>query len=164
VNQDHRLPSVKLRELCQAVAANAKTFETIDYSDAGQALADLRNGLINGVLTIPAGFSQRVIDRNEPQVALIEHNTDGFRATAMVGSVTGLMAAYNQPALKMHLAGEPRLDVVEIYPYVPYVQYLLPGSAVMSIFMMVMIGGGMRLFDEKARGFHEGYFVCWMTY
>src|SRR5438477_1149977 len=163
VNQDHRLPSVKLRELCLAVAANARTFETIDYSDPGEALTDLRNGRINGILTIPAGFSQRVIDRNEPQVALIEDNTDGFRASAMVGSVTGLMAAYNQPALKMHLAGEPRLDVVEIYPYVPYVQYLLPGSAVMSIFVMVMIGGGIIFIDDKARGLHEGYLVTPIT-
>ena len=38
-----------------------------------------------------------------------------------------------------------RLDVVEVYPYVPYIQYLLPGSICMSIFMMVMIGGGIIL-------------------
>src|SRR3989449_996324 len=103
INQDHRLPSVKLRELCLAVAANAKTFETIDYSDSGEALTDLRNGRINGVLTIPAGFSQRMVDNNEPRVALIEDNTDGFRASAMVGSVTSLMSAYSQPALHRHL-------------------------------------------------------------
>src|SRR5215831_17410936 len=72
VDQDHRLPSVKLRELAVAVTANARTFDTIDYSDSGQALNDLRNGRINGVLTIPAGFSQRVVDRNDPRVALIE--------------------------------------------------------------------------------------------
>src|SRR6266478_6845395 len=163
VNQDHRLPSVKLRELCLAVSTNARTFETIDYSDAGEALTDLRNGRINGVLTIPAGFSQRMIDKNEPSVALIEDNTDGFRASAMVGSVTGLMAAYNHPALLNHLAGEPRLDVVEVYPYVPYVQYLLPGTTVMSIFMMVMIGGGIIFIDDKARGLHEGYLVTPIT-
>ena len=49
--------------------------------------------------------------------------------------------------------------MVEIYPYVPYVQYLLPGSVVMSIFMMVMIGGGIIFIDDKARGLHEGYLV-----
>src|SRR5438128_9873475 len=81
----------------------------------------------------------------------------------MVGSVTGLMAAYNQSALLKHLAGEPRLDVVEVYPYVPYVQYLLPGSTVMSIFMMVMIGGGIIFIDDKARGLHEGYLVTPIT-
>jgi ABC-2 type transport system permease protein len=159
VDQDHRLPAVKLRELCVAVMANARTFETIDYSDPGQALADLRNGRISGVLTIPAGFSQRTLDKNDPRLALIEDNTDGFRASAMVASLTGLVAAYNQPALQRRVSPDPQLDVVEIYPYVPFVQYLLPGSTVMSIFMMVMIGGGIIFIDDRARGLHEGYLV-----
>jgi len=159
VDQDQRLPAVKLRELTVAVTANARTFETIDYRDSGQALADLRNGRVNGVLTIPAGFSERVLDKSEPHIALIEDNTDSFVASAMVGSMTGLVAAYNEPALKARLAAQPRLDVVEVYPYVPYVQYLLPGSTVMSIFMMVMIGGGIIFIDDKARGLHEGYLV-----
>src|SRR5213075_1432653 len=68
-------------------------------------------------------------------------------------------AAYNEPALKTRMAAQPRLDIVEVYPYVPYVQYLLPGSTVMSIFMMVMIGGGIIFIDDKARGLHEGYLV-----
>ncbi len=163
VDQDHRLPSVKLRELAVAVTANAKTFETIDYSDSGQALTDLRNGRVNGVLTIPAGFSERVVDRNEPRVALIEDNTDGFVSSAMIGSLNGLVAAYNEPALKARRAAQPRLDIVEVYPYVPYVQYLLPGSTVMSIFMMVMIGGGIIFIDDRARGLHEGYLVTPIT-
>ena len=53
--------------------------------------------------------------------------------------------------------------MVEVYPYVPYVQYLLPGSIVMSIFMMVMIGGGIIFIDDKARGLHEGYLVTPIT-
>ena len=55
------------------------------------------------------------------------------------------------------------LDVVELYPYVPYIQYLLPGSITMSIFMMVMIGGGIIFIDDKARGLHEGYLVTPIT-
>jgi ABC-2 type transport system permease protein len=159
VDQDHRLPAVKLRELCLAITANARTFETIDYKDPGQALTDLRNGSISGVLTIPPGFSQHMLDKNNPRVALIEDNTDAFRASAMLGSLTGLVAAYNQPLLQTRVPPELQLDVVEVYPYVPYVQYLLPGSTVMSIFMTVMIGGGIILIDDKARGLHEGYFV-----
>jgi ABC-2 type transport system permease protein len=46
---------------------------------------------------------------------------------------------------------------------VPYIQYLLPGSVVMSIFMMVMIGGGIIFIDDKARGLHEGYLVTPIT-
>jgi len=34
---------------------------------------------------------------------------------------------------------------------------------VMSIFMMVMIGGGIIYIDDKARGLHEGYLVTPIT-
>jgi ABC-2 type transport system permease protein len=163
VDQDRRLPAVKLRELTVAVAANARTFEAIDYSDQGRALNDLRNGRVNGVLTIPAGFSERVIEKNEPRIALIEDNTDSFNSSAMAASMSGLISAYNEPALKARRAAQPSLEIVEVYPYVPYVQYLLPGSTVMSIFMMVMIGGGIIFIDDKARGLHEGYLVTPIT-
>jgi len=163
VDQDRRLPAVKLRELTVAVAANARTFEAIDYNDEGQALNDLRNGRVNGVLTIPAGFSERVIEKNEPHIALIEDNTDSFNSSAMAASMSGLISAYNEPAFNARRAAQPRLEIVEVYPYVPYVQYLLPGSTVMSIFMMVMIGGGIIFIDDKARGLHEGYLVTPIT-
>ena len=163
VDQDQRLPAIKLRELTNAVAANAKTFEAIEYADAGKALNDLRNGVVNGVLTIPPGFSERVLDRKDPQIALIEDNTDNFNAAAMSASINGLVAAYNEPEVKARLEAKPRLEIVEVYPYVPYVQYLLPGSTVMALFMMVMIGGGIIFIDDKARGLHEGYLVTPIT-
>jgi ABC-2 type transport system permease protein len=163
VDQDHGLPAVKVRELCAAVASGARTFETVEYSDPGAALADLRNGRINGVLTIPPEFSRRVLERNQPRVALIEDNTDNFVSVSLVATVNSMMAAYNQPAAAARVPAEASLDVVEIYPYVPYVQYLLPGSIVMSIFMMVMIGGGIIFIDDKARGLHEGYLVTPIT-
>src|SRR5262249_2624253 len=65
--------------------------------------------------------------------------------------------------IEPRMPGQASVDVVEIYPYVPYVQYLLPGSIVMSIFMMVMIGGGIIFIDDKARGLHEGYLVTPIT-
>src|SRR5262245_42017734 len=100
VDQDGRLPAVRLRELTVAVAANARTFETIEYNDSGTALNDLRNGRVNGVLTIPPGFSERVLEKNEPRVALIEDNTDNFSSGAMIQSINGLVSAYNEPMLK----------------------------------------------------------------
>src|SRR5205823_4453859 len=72
IDQDRGVPAVKIRELAGAVTAGARTFETIDYADPGRALDDLRNGRVNGVLTIPPGFSRRVLQRNQPRVALIE--------------------------------------------------------------------------------------------
>src|SRR3982074_3176004 len=163
VDQDHGVPAVKVRELASAVSSGAPTIDTIDYSDQGQALTDLRNGRVNGVLTIPPEFSRRVLERSQPRVALIEDNTDGFVSTALAGTLGGMLASYNQPARGPRIPGQAALDVVEIYPYVPYVQYLLPGSVVMSIFMMVMIGGGIIFIDDKARGLHEGYLVTPIT-
>jgi ABC-2 type transport system permease protein len=138
--------------------------DLIDYGDPGQALTDLRNGRINGVLTIPPDFSRRALSRTEPKVALIEDNTDSFVSVALAGTVNGILGAFNQRGPStVRLPGEATLDVVEVYPYVPYVQYLLSGSISMSIFMMVMIGGGIIFIDDKARGLHEGYLVTPIT-
>jgi len=71
VDQDHGVPAVKVRELCNAVAGGSRTFETIEYSDEGQALEDLRNGVVNGVLTIPPEFSRRSLKHAAPRLALI---------------------------------------------------------------------------------------------
>src|SRR5262249_19326726 len=155
--QDRGLPAIRIRELSGAIAANAGTFETIEYSDQGQALSDLRNGRINGVLTIPPEFSRRTFSRTEPRVALIEDNTDNFVAASLAATMGNVVAALNRPGPdNQRLRGQATLDVVEVYPYVPYIQYLLPGSIVMAIFMMVMIGGGIIYIDDKARGLHEG--------
>ncbi len=165
VDQDRGLSAVKLRELAGAVAAGARTFDTVDYADLGAAIADLREGRLNGVVSIPPGFSRRVLARDEPHVALIEDNTDSFVAATLAQSMNGLVVAYGAdrgPAGR-RLGSTAALDVVEIYPYVPYIQYLLPGSIVMSIFMMVMIGGGIIYIDDKARGLHEGYLVTPIT-
>ncbi|HTR20385.1 MAG TPA: ABC transporter permease [Gemmatimonadales bacterium] len=164
VDQDHGLPAVKLRELSNAIAANNQTYELIPYDDQTLALAALRNGHLNGVLTIPTGFSRRVLAGESPSVALIEDNTDNFVAATLGSAFASQLAAYGRPQPRdVRLAAQPTLDVVEIYPYVPYIQYLLPGSIVMSIFMMVMIGGGIIFIDDKARGLHEGYLVTPIT-
>src|SRR5437762_3569196 len=159
VDQDGGVPAVRVRELAMAVAGGSKTFDTVQYADQGQAVEDLRNGRINGVLTIPPEFSRRVLTKSDPHVALIEDNTDNFVSATLVGAAGSLLTSFAPSGPMTRIAPAPRLDVVEVYPYVPYVQYLLPGIIVMSIFMMVMIGGGIIFIDDKARGLHEGYLV-----
>src|SRR6188474_1099702 len=163
VDQDHGVPAVKMRELAGAVSAGARTLDLLEYSDPGDALSDLRNGLVNGVLEIPPDFSRRALTDQQPRVALISDNTDTFVSATLAATVNSLVGAFNTPVTVQRVMPVARLDVVEVYPYVPYIQYLLPGSITMSIFMMVMIGGGIIFIDDKARGLHEGYLVTPIT-
>lgn len=163
VDQDHRVPAVKLREMCSAVAANAKTFEPISYSDQRTALQDLRNGRINAVLNIPPEFSRKVLADQNPNIALIEDNTDQFSSSAVAESLTEMLSTYNAKKIAPRLTGAVSLSVVEVYPYVPYIQFLLPGTIVLAIFVSAMIGGGIIYIDDKARGLHEGYLVTPLT-
>src|SRR5215468_3001397 len=159
VDQDHGVPAVKLKEMFQAVAANARTFDTIPYADQAHALQDLRDGKISAVLNIPPHFSRQTIAGANPRLALVEDNADQFAAATLEGLLGALLGTYNQPSQPSRASGAATLSVVELYPYVPYVQYLLPGSIVLAIFMSAMIGGGIIYIDDKARGLHEGYLV-----
>ncbi|MGH7952845.1 MAG: ABC transporter permease [Limisphaerales bacterium] len=159
VDEDHGVPAIKLHEMFQAVAANAKTFTPIYYSDRGVAMRDLRNGKINGVLDIPPHFSRKVLAGANPRIALVEDNSDQFSSSALEGALNGMLPAYNAPSVPPRTTANATLAVVEIYPYVPYIQYLLPGVISLAIFVSAMIGGGIIFIDDKARGLHEGYLV-----
>jgi ABC-2 type transport system permease protein len=159
VDQDHSLPAIKLKEMFQAIAANAQTFETIAYVDETKAVQDLRDGKINGVLSIPPQFSRNVLAGANPRLALIEDNTDQFSSAALEGALKGMLPPYNQTGPPQRMSANATLSVVEIYPYVPYIQYLLPGTIALAIFVSAMIGGGIIFIDDKARGLHEGYLV-----
>lgn len=163
VDQDHLLPSVKLHEMFGAIGANAQTFFTVDYTDPREAIQDLRNGRINAVVNIPPEFSRRTLEQSAPQVALIEDNTDNFVASSLEAVMTQLAGSYGAPAAEPRLPHSLTLSVVELYPYVPYIQYLLSGSVVLAIFVAAMIGGGIIYIDDKARGLHEGYLVTPIT-
>jgi ABC-type multidrug transport system permease subunit len=159
VDEDHGVPAIKLNEMFQAVAANARTFTPIYYSNRSLAMQDLRNGKINGVLDIPPEFSRKVLAGANPRIALVEDNTDQFSSSALEGALNGLLPAYNSPPVPPRLTANATLAVVEVYPYVPYIQFLLPGVIVLAIFVSAMIGGGIIFIDDKARGLHEGYLV-----
>ena len=163
VDHDHGVPAVRIRELANAVSSGAHTVDLLDYTDGGTALVDLRNGQVNGVLMIPPGFSRRSLQGNDPRVALVSDNTDNFVFASLGATLNSVVAAFNAPPTQSRISTAAGMDVVELYPYVPYIQYLLPGSITMSIFMMVMIGGGIIYIDDKARGLHEGYLVTPVT-
>ena len=70
-----------------------------------------------------------------------------------------LVDALNQPVVEDRVVKNIALEIVELYPYVEYMKYLLSGSIALAMYISVMIGGGMLYIDDKARGVHEGYLV-----
>src|SRR5208282_4956224 len=114
---------------------------------------------INGVLSIPPQFSRQVLEGTNPRIGLTEDNTDQFVSSALEGSLAQLLVPYNQKKPAPRMSANATLSVVDISLYKPYIQYLLPGTIVLAIFVSAMIGGGIIYIDDKARGLHEGYLV-----
>jgi ABC-2 type transport system permease protein len=90
-------------------------------------------------------------------------NTDNFMTSTFEDSMQQLVDALNQPEVQPRVIQQITLQVVELYPYIEYMKYLLPGSITLAMFVSVMIGGGIVYIDDKARGVHEGYLVTPIT-
>src|ERR1022692_3133439 len=99
VNLDHGPQSVDVLERVRAVGANARTFLPTDYGDQGAAIADLRKGVLGGVLIIPQHYSRDLLERRQPRLALITDNTDRSVAGAVGAQMADLVASINAPKL-----------------------------------------------------------------
>ncbi len=163
VDEDHGTQAVRIKEAFDAVRANAGTFVAVPYDNEVQAREDVRNGKIQGAVIIPAQYSKMVYEKNHPRIALIVDNSDNVMSAALEDKLTGVTDALNQPDVSPRLLQQTALDVVELYPYIEYMKYLLPGSIALAMFVSAMIGGGMLYIDDKARGVHEGYLVTPIT-
>ena len=159
VDYDHGPQALKVRSALFAIHNNAATITLMDYADEKTAVDDVRTGKLQGALVIPQDFSRRVYEKNRPRIGLVVDNTDTFMSSSLEGKMQELTAAFNQPELQPRLIQQLTLDIIELYPYVEYMRYLLPGSIVLAMFVSVMVGGGIVYIDDKARGVHEGYLV-----
>ena len=163
VDQDGGTQALRVKEAFDSVRSNIRTFVPIPYDSEKQAVADVRDGKLQGAVIIPPQYSRRVYEDNHPRIALVVDNSDNFMSSALEGELTDLTNALNQPAIEPRILQQTALDIVELYPYIEYMKYLLPGSLALAMFVSVMIGGGMLYIDDKARGVHEGYLVTPIT-
>ena len=163
VDQDGGPQALKIRQAFDSVEANLRTFTTVPYDNDRQAAEDVRDGKLQGAVIIPPQYSRRVYQENHPQIVLVVDNSDNFMSSAIESVLTDLTNTLNQPTASPRILQQTALSIVELYPYIEYMQYLLPGSLVLAMFVSVMIGGGMLYIDDKARGVHEGYLVTPIT-
>ena len=163
VDQDGGTQALRIREAFDAVRAHIRTFEPVYYTSEKQAMQDVRNGIIQGAVIIPPQYSRRVYEKDRPQIALVVDNSDNFMSSTLEQEMTQLTNALNNPTVEPRFLQQTALQIVELYPYIEYMKYLLPGSIALAMFVSVMIGGGMLYIDDKARGVHEGYLVTPIT-
>lgn len=163
VDQDGGTQAIKIREAFDSVRANMRTFEPVYYRDQKTAMEDVRNGKIQGAVIIPPQYSRRVYEQDQPRIALIVDNSDNFMSSTLEDELTSITNALNEPTVEPRILQQTVLQIVELYPYIEYMKYLLPGSITLAMFVSVMIGGGMLYIDDKARGVHEGYLVTPIT-
>jgi ABC-2 type transport system permease protein len=170
VDEDRSAASRDVRQRFDAIVAGPQTMKIAEYNSLSDAETDLRTGFVRAVVYIPVDFSRRVEQGNRPRIAFIEDNTDNFVTSELLARMQSLVQDINQglnpfqPGQRLAVA-QPRLNplvdlqVVEVYPYIEYIKYLLSGSIAMSVFIVAMIGGGITFIDDKSRGLHEGYLV-----
>ena len=159
VDQDHGPAAVEIRTRMDAIATGPGTMHVVEYQSLPQAVQDLKTGVVRGVVLIPLDYSRRVEHRDRPRLGFIEDNTDQFLSNPLLSQLQQAVQQLDSPVVAPRLAPEIDLNVVEVYPYIDYIKYLLPGSIAMAIFVVAMIGGGITFIDDKSRGLHEGYLV-----
>jgi len=163
VDYDHGEEALKVQEAFQSVAANIRTFSTVTYNDEQTAQNDVRTGKIDAAVIIPAQYSRRVLAGESPHIGLVVDNSDQFVSGSLESEMQSLVDALNAPLVQPKVVQAITLDIVELYPYIEYMKFLLAGSVALAMYISVMIGGGMLYIDDKARGVHEGYLVTPIT-
>jgi ABC-2 type transport system permease protein len=163
VDYDHGPQAVKIREGFDSIAVNIKTFTTVNYTDEKQAREDVRTGKVDGAVIIPAQYSRRVYAQDAPRIGFVVDNSDQFTSGSLEAEMQSLVTALTAPVVQPRVATGIALEIVELYPYVGYMKFLLPACIALAMYISVMIGGGMLYIDDKARGVHEGYLVTPIT-
>jgi ABC-2 type transport system permease protein len=159
VDHDGGPHAVKVREAFDSVAVNIATFTTVNYADENLAREDVRTGKVDAAVIIPPQYSRRVYAQDAPRLGLVVDNSDQVMSGSIEAEMQSLVDALNQPVIPDRVVKNVALEIVELYPFVEYMKYLLAGSIALAMYISVMIGGGMLYIDDKARGVHEGYLV-----
>lgn len=163
VDEDGGPAARRVIEAIYSLQMNGDVVRPIAYPNEAVAARDVRDGAVQGAVVLPASFSRHVYAGENPHVGLLLDNTDGVVSGTLQGLLSGAVASATRDTPEPRVAKAVTLDPVELFPFVPYLRYMLPGVITLGMFMTVMIGGGMSYLDDKQRGVHEGYLVTPIT-
>ena len=164
VDQDHGTQALRIREAfdCGAPPTSGPSSQ-FTTTMTSRRMEDVRTGKLDGAVIIPPQFSSKFYEQNHPRLGLIVDNSDHFMSSSLEQKMQDLTDALNSAHVPARIPKDIALEIVELYPYIEYMKYLLPGSIALAMFVSVMIGGGMLYIDDKARGVHEGFLVTPIT-
>jgi len=111
---------------------------------------------IDAVIIIPARFSADVLRGHVPELGLVIDNSDSFLSQTLTTEADDLVKALNQPDIKPRIESKVSLNVIELYPYIEYMKYLLPGSMALAMFVSVMVGVEFSMLMTKIREYMKG--------
>jgi len=163
VDEDGGPAARRVLEGMYALQTNGDVVRPIMYPDEAAAARDVRDGVVQGAVILPPTFSRRVYAGDRPSVGLLLDNTDTFVSGTLQGLLQGAVQQAERAQPVQRAISAVALNPVELFPFVPYMRYMLPGVISLGMFMTVMIGGGMSYLDDKQRGVHEGYLVTPIT-
>jgi ABC-2 type transport system permease protein len=163
VDEDGGPAARRVIEAIYSLEMNGDVVRPIAYPNEAEAAADVRAGAVQGAIVLPASFSRRVYAGENPHVGLLLDNTDAVVSGTLQNLLNGAVQSAGREAPPARVLKAVTLDPVELFPFVPYLRYMLPGVITLGMFMTVMIGGGMSYLDDKQRGVHEGYLVTPIT-
>ena len=163
VDEDGGPAARRVRAALFALQSNGDMLRPKAYATEQEAASDVRHGVVQGALILPAHFSRRVYAGEQPRVGLLLDNTDNVLSATMRGLTAGAIQRALREVPAPRISPAIVLDAVELYPYVPYMRYMLPGVISLGLFMSAMIGGAILYLDDKQRGVHEGYLVTPIT-
>ena len=159
VDNDHGNQAVRLRLAFNAISANVNTFRTVSVSDEKAAQTQVASGRLKGAVIIPSQFTARVLKGESPHLGLLVDNTDQVVSGSIAAKLEEIVTAFNTSKPQPRMLPGIVLDTIELYPYVEYIKFLLPGLMALAIFLSVVFGGVMLFIEDRARGVHEGFLV-----
>jgi ABC-2 type transport system permease protein len=161
VSQDSGPYGRRVVEQLQALEAGPKTLNLSYLTDAGAAIAAVREGRYKGALVIPPDFSRRVAEGRIAEIGLFTDNVDSISADTLEGALTGAATVIHQEFVT---AREPKLNQIvlrptELFTTIDYDRSLIPGVIVMALFMGSLMSGVFNFVMDKFMGVTEGYLV-----
>lgn len=163
VDYDRGSQSLKVQEALQAISANAKTFHTEGFDTEFDAHQAVLSGRVKAAIIIPPHFTQNYYKKAAPKMGIVVDNTDTFTSDTLQQKMNEIVTSLNFSSMTNRLSQSISLDTIESYPYVRYIEFLLPGIMSLAIFLSVMFGGGMLYTEDRLRGVHEGFLVTPIT-